>query len=817
MDETARIAAEEWQQIVNSAVQTAIISTDREGRVRSWNSGAEHILGWTEAEMLGESLSRIFPERPQETLAQEIADARQHGRGGGEEGWRLRKDGTRVWAAGEITPIRNSGGEVVGYVKVLRDRTAQRAAEDALREERRALEILNKAGSALSLEPDLQKLVQIVTDAGVALSRAEFGAFFYNVLNAQGESYMLYTISGVPREAFSKFPMPRNTAVFSETFSGKGIVRSNDITQDPRYGKNAPHHGMPPGHLPVRSYLAVPVISRNGEVLGGLFFGHSRTGVFNERSERGMEALAAEAAIAIDNARLAQAAQRENLENKQLVKSLQESEEKLRLLADTIPQLAWMARPDGNIFWYNRRWYEYTGTTAAEMEGWGWQSVHDPQRLPDVLELWKASLVSGQPFEMVFPLRGADGQFRPFLTRVNPLRDTQGHILYWFGTNTDISEIKRMEEALRDADRRKDEFLATLAHELRNPLAPIRNSLQILKMPRVDAKFVHQATEIMDRQVNALVRLVDDLLDVARVVRGKIVLRREPVELATIIARAVETAQGTIQAHGHELELSIPSESLLVNADPVRLVQVVSNLLTNSAKYTPANGHIRVSAGRSGNEAVLRVRDNGVGIAPYVLPHVFDLFVQADDSFTKAQGGLGIGLTLVRNLAELHGGSVEAHSDGPGKGSEFTVRLPLITNARDEVEEAIVDPAQSTGSSGHRLLVVDDNEDAAISLAMMLRLEGHDVRVAHDGPTALNEASSFRPSMVFLDLGMPHMDGYEVARRLRQQPGMERVVLTALTGWGQENDRRRTAAAGFDHHLVKPPEPKRLQMLLAGL
>ena len=325
----------------------------------------------------------------------------------------------------------------------------------------------------------------------------------------------------------------------------------------------------------------------------------------------------------------------------ELLASLRESEEKLRLLADTIPQLAWMARPDGHIFWYNRRWYEYTGTTPEQMEGWGWQSVHDPDVLPKVLERWKGSIASGEPFDMVFPLKGADDQFRPFLTRVNPLRDEAGRILYWFGTNTDISEIKRMEEALRDADRRKDEFLATLAHELRNPLAPIRNSLQILKMPRVDAETAQQTREMMERQVHHLVRLVDDLLDVSRVMRGKIELRREPVELATVVARAVETAQPLIEVQGHELDISLPPESLLLDADPVRLAQVVGNLLTNAAKYTEANGRIWLTARREGGEAVLSVRDNGIGIAPDMLPHVFELFVQVDHASTKAQGGLG--------------------------------------------------------------------------------------------------------------------------------------------------------------------------------
>ncbi|MDB5340343.1 MAG: luxQ 5, partial [Planctomycetaceae bacterium] len=321
---------------------------------------------------------------------------------------------------------------------------------------------------------------------------------------------------------------------------------------------------------------------------------------------------------------------RDDTARKRQEAELRESEEKLRLLADTIPQLAWMAQPDGYISWYNRRWYEYTGKSREELEGWGWKSVHDPEMLPAVLERWRESLATGEPFDMIYPLRDRDGEFRPFLTRVNPLRDPHGRIIYWFGTSTDISDIKRMEEALRDADRRKDEFLATLAHELRNPLAPIRNSLQILKMPRADPEMVLQTRDIMERQVHHLVRLVDDLLDVSRVMRGKIELRREPIELATVIARAVETANPLIEVRGHELEISVSTESLLVNVDPVRLTQVIGNLLTNSAKYMDSNGHIWLSARKDGEHAVLTVRDTGIGISPELLPHVFELFVQAD-------------------------------------------------------------------------------------------------------------------------------------------------------------------------------------------
>ena len=380
-------------------------------------------------------------------------------------------------------------------------------------------------------------------------------------------------------------------------------------------------------------------------------------------------------------------------------------------------------------------------------------------------------------------------------------------------------ENTQLYRELRDADRRKDEFLATLAHELRNPLAPIRNSLQILKMPRVNAATVEQTRDIMERQVHHLVRLVDDLLDVSRVMRGKIDLRKEPVELATVIARAVETAQPLIDLQRHQLELSLPSESLLMDADPVRLAQVVGNLLTNSAKYTEANGRIWVTARREGNRAVLNVRDNGIGIAPDMLPHIFELFVQVDHASKNAQGGLGIGLTLVKNLIEMHGGSVEAHSGGLGHGCDFIVRLPLAVQERPQTNEnedagEVQQPARP---SGQRLLVVDDNKDAANSFAMLLRLQGHEVRVAHSGPAALEMTKASSPDVVFLDIGMPGMDGYEVARRMRQQPGLEKVVLAALTGWGQQEDRRRSAQAGFDHHLVKPPESKAIESLLADL
>jgi signal transduction histidine kinase len=413
---------------------------------------------------------------------------------------------------------------------------------------------------------------------------------------------------------------------------------------------------------------------------------------------------------------------------------------------------------------------------------------------------------------------GADDYLvKPFGAR-ELLARVQGHLQLARLRRQAQEALRQSEAQLRDQDRRKDEFLATLAHELRNPLAPLRNALQILKMPRVDPDTVERSRAMMERQVQQLVRLVDDLLDVSRVMRGKVVLRTEAVELAAVVARAVETAQPLVEAQRHELTVEVPDEPLPLQADAVRLAQVVGNLLTNAAKYTEPGGRIRLTARRHGNEAVLRVRDSGIGIAADMLPKVFELFVQADHAATRAQGGLGIGLTLVKNLVAMHGGSVTADSPGLGQGSEFTVRLPLADRKEEPGDSGSREglPGPLPGS-GRRLLVIDDNRDAADSLATLLRLAGHEVRVAHDGPAALELTKVYRPEVVLLDLGMPGMDGYEVARRLRQQPGLERVRLAALTGWGQQEERRRTAAAGFDHHLVKPVDPEALEELLVGL
>jgi PAS domain S-box-containing protein len=396
-----------------------------------------------------------------------------------------------------------------------------------------------------------------------------------------------------------------------------------------------------------------------------------------------------------------------------------------------------------------------------------------------------------------------------------PTRTSGGEVDGWVAVLTDTTPHHRFEDALREADRRKDEFLAVLAHELRNPLAPIRNSLHILRLTARADVVAQQAAEMLDRQVTHMVRLVDDLMEVSRITRGKIELIKDHVDVADVIRSAVETSRPLIESAGHELALSLPPEPMLLEGDPVRLAQVFANLLNNAAKYTEPGGHIAVTAHRDGADAVIAVRDTGTGIPQAMLPRVFEPFAQIDRHAARAQGGLGIGLTIVKSLVDLHGGRVEAHSDGPGRGSEFVVRLPLPAAPRtDGPQAARLAPSEF---STRRILVVDDNRDAAESLGMLMKLLGADVEVAFSGPDALAALAASKPEVVLLDIGMPGMDGHEVARRIRQQPELDDVVLIALTGWGQDEDRLRSQAAGFDHHLIKPVDLAALQALLGTL
>jgi signal transduction histidine kinase/integral membrane sensor domain MASE1/CheY-like chemotaxis protein len=423
--------------------------------------------------------------------------------------------------------------------------------------------------------------------------------------------------------------------------------------------------------------------------------------------------------------------------------------------------------------------------------------------------------VSGEEFEII----REDGTSITLYEYASPLFDALGKVRGCLGVFVDITALKRAEEALREGDRRKDEFLATLAHELRNPLAPIRGGVDFLRLSERHDDETRGILEMLDRQVQQITRLVDDLLDVSRVTRGKIRLQRGPVELEGILTQALEMSRPLCDAHGHELAVSLPSQPIQLEADATRLTQVFTNLLNNAAKFSPRGSRITLTAAQEGETAIVRVGDTGQGIDAETLPHVFDLFVQGDRSLTRLEGGLGIGLTLVHRLVEMHGGSVQAASEGLGKGSEFVVRLPTISIG----ESPIADPPQplqsgsENSNSGWRILVVDDNVDAARSLELLLRGGGDLVRVVHSGLAAVELAKSDQPDVVLLDIGLPDIDGYEVARQIRSVPHGCDTILIAVTGWGQAADRQRAVEAGFNHHLTKPVEHAVLRNLLAEL
>lgn len=609
--------------------------------------------------------------------------------------------------------------------------------------------------------------------------------------------------------------------------------------------------------------------------------------------------------------------------------ALARSQQQFRTLADSIPQLCFIAHPDGRTIWYNHRWFVYTGTTFEEMQGTGWHRVHDPRVLPEVVARWQEAILEKKPFEMIVPLKGAKGGYRQFLTRILPVMDELGAVTRWFGTSTDVTAFKDIEatlgererelrtladntpdilarfdrqsrylfinasverltglapslflgktnreigmpvelctmsdaalavafdegrtlsrevsfdaadgirhfhctlvpergrtgevtsvlcvtrdrtdeklaqDALRFADRRKDEFIATLAHELRNPLAPLRTGLQVLKLSR-DAATAQRTQLIMERQLRQMVRLIDDLLDVSRITSGKVVLRPERIALQAMIQTAVDAVQPLLDASLQVLRLDVPSEPIWLQADPTRISQAVNNLLTNAAKYSRSGSVIALGIERADGTAVVTVADSGEGIPPNMLSDIFEMFTQVDRTLDRAQGGLGIGLALVRRLVEMHGGTVSATSAGLGTGSTFTLRLPIPGDATAVFVEPAAPPVSAASERGLRVLIVDDNVDAAETLAALLSLHGHETRVAGSGATAIVIAREFRPAVVFLDIGMPGMNGNETARRLRIEDRSGCMTLVALTGWGAESDRARAKDAGFDLHFTKP-------------
>jgi PAS domain S-box-containing protein len=880
-----------------------------------------------------------------------------------------RPDGFQIWVSASGQTYYSPTGQPLGMYGVVQDITQRRAAEEGLRAESLVTETLYRIGAALAGQRNLHRIAQTVVDEATEVIGAEFGAFVYTVERERSGPERVCAFSGSTRRSPSQVSTEPNPAILESILRGGGVLRLDDLADDPRGER------FPTEFQAWRSCLAVPVSSGSGEVLGGLVFGHTAVGVFNERHERLLVGVASQAAVAMDNARLyhrlhesderfrqlaehvtdvfwlrdcaagrmlyvspafetiwerpreellqniqafldavhpedrgrvkeafrRQDAGEQTTEEYRVVQSggglrwiwdrafpvrtengdvyrvagiaedvtdRKRAEDDARFLADASAALTSLVDIDSGLQrlaeravpffcdWMTIDLLDETGklrrVAAAHVDPnkvelanevnrrfpsdrntttglWSVVNTGKPRFTPEITAETMEQSVNNAEFRAILtelglrsyigvPLtvRGKTFGVLSFITAESGRRYTLDDLAMAedLARRTAVAvENSRLYQEVREADRRKEEFLGLLAHELRNPLAPVRNGLQILKLTGGKGPAAGDAVEMMERQIQHLIRLVDDLVDVSRVMRSQVELRCEPIPIAAVVERAVETSHPAVQAERHQFAVEIPSEPLWVNGDLVRLSQVVSNLINNAARYTPSGGSITVRVHREGDFAVLRVRDTGIGLSSDMLPKIWEMFVQADRTTKSAQVGMGIGLTLVKNLVEMHGGFVEAKSDGVGKGSEFIVRLPLVAAPPERKPSP---PSPTSRHSSRRVLVVDDNVDVAQSLALLLDLEGHKTKIAHDGPTALKIALAEPPEIAFLDIGMPGMDGYELARKFREEEALRDVFLVALTGWGQAEDRRRTAEAGFDAHEVKPIEPEALAKVFSN-
>ena len=683
----AAIISHRLAAIVESS-DDAIVTKDLNGTIVSWNPAAERLFGYTAAEAIGQSIHLVIPAELHDEEDEVLTRIRAGDKVDHYDTIRQRKDGTRLAISLTVSPIYNDRGEVVGASKVARDISERTRLMALAQEHATNTQRLGEIGSVVAANLDRDAILQKVTDIATELTRAEFGAFFYNLSDRDsGNAYMLYTLSGAAREAFAQFPPPRATALFAPTFYGHGPVRLDDVTADPRYGRNAPYHGMPAGHLPVRSYLAVPVKTASGEVLGGLFFGHPRAGVFTEQHERLASGVAAWASVALENARLYGEAQ--------------------------------------------------------------------------------------------------------------------------------------------SANRIKDEFLAVLSHELRTPLNAIVGYSRLLRGNILSGEKAARGLETLERNATWLTQIVEDVLDVSRIVEGKIRLDVQPVELPLIVDNAVATVQPAADAKGVRIQTIIDPRLGPVSGDPGRLQQVVWNLVANAVKFTPKHGRIQVRLERVNSHIEIVVSDTGIGIQADFLPHVFERFRQAEAGTTRKAGGLGLGLAIVRHIVEMHGGTVEASSAGEGQGATFRVSLPLMIVSPATVESQREHPRTErqealTGLgdlSGVHVLAIDDEEDALTLLRVVLEAAGARVTIFKSAATALERMADIQPDVLVVDLGMPEMDGFELIAGVRKSadPLVRRIPAAALTAFARSGDRTKALRTGFEMHLAKPVDPGELVASVATL
>jgi PAS domain S-box-containing protein len=782
---TAQARASERRELLRVTLHSigdAVITTDNEGRITYLNAAAESLTGWAPAEAVGQPLDTVFRIVNEETGQPVENPATQALRDGLVVGLAnhtilIGKDGQERPIDDSAAPIRSERGHVSGCVLVFRDVTQQRRME-----QERANQFLTARF--------LASIVESSDDAIISKSLAGI----IQSWNAAAERLFGHSAGhAVGRHISLVIPPDR-------------IGEEDRIIANLKAGRRIEHFETErlrsDGQRILVSLTISPIKDETGQVVGA-------------------------SKIVRDVTRQRQAEERE----RHLLAETAAANAKFQAFFDQGALFAGIMALDGTILDANRLSSEGCGYAKEQIVGrpfWEGPWWAPSAALVAKIKEASAQAAAGEIFRAEMPYFVGDGSERVADVIILPIRDATGRVTFLAPTGTDITERKRAEAArksledhlrrlaadLSEADRRKDEFLAMLAHELRNPLAAISNAVQLLRRGGHDGEVVPAASEILERQVGQVARLVDDLLDMSRITQGKIELRKAPVELASILSLAVDATQPFCERKNQTLTVTVPAEPVHVVADAARLAQVVGNLLSNASKFTDDGGRIGLTVEREGAHAVIRVRDTGIGIAAEELPRLFDMFTQVDTSRERSRDGLGIGLTLVKVLVEMHGGAVEARSEGLGRGTEVVVRLPVVV-------EGPRPPARETREAAaptvrRRVLIVDDNQDGAESLAILLQLGGHETHTAHDGQQAIEAAERLHPDVVLLDIGLPRLNGYEVCRRIREQPWGKELLLVAVTGWGQQEDRRRSREAGFDTHIVKPVDLDRLQKLLAS-
>jgi PAS domain S-box-containing protein len=746
-------AARERVQLVADAVPALISYIDADLRYRLNNRAYETWFGHPRGELQGRPMREVLGEQAWVAIRPH-AEAALAGQVVSYEAEVPYREGGTRWISATYTPDVGQDGAVRGFVAHVHDITRRKRSEEAVQEQRELLRVtLASVGDGV-MTTDLRGVVTFVNAVAESL------------IGWRNDEALGRPLEAVFQIVNEDSRQPVENPAMKALRESRVVGLANHTLLIARDGTERPIDDS-----------AAPIKDEQGRVSGVVL-------IFRDVGERRRQ---------------------ENL--------LRQSEALYRATVEDNPAFICRFRADGTLTFVNNTYCRTFGKTQEELVGHRF-SAPVPEADRPLIESLLANLHPEMPpytHEHRVVLPGGEVRWQQWTNKA--VVDAEGRFVEYQALGIDLTERKQVEASLQEADRRKDEFLATLAHELRNPLAPIRNGLQVIKLAGNNHQAVEQIRSMMERQLGQMVRLVDDLLDVSRITRNKLELRKERVELAAAVHSAVETSRPVMEEAGHELTVTLPPESVYVDADVTRLAQVFANLLNNAAKYTERGGRITLAVERLGSEVIVRVRDTGVGIPEAMLHKIFELFTQVDRSLEKAQGGLGIGLTIVKRLVEMHGGTVEARSDGHAQGSEFAVRLPVVRSVA--AERTGQDHASSTAC--RRILVVDDNKDSAISLAMMLRIMGNETLTAHDGLEALDLAAVFKPHVVLLDIGMPKLNGYDTARRIRGQTWGKGMVLVAVTGWGQDEDKRQALEAGFDHHLVKPVDPAALEELLAGL